>query len=186
MKESGKTDRELLEILQLVFLAYIPDREGGLDTVKEWKDVFSGGEKQRMQLARLFYHRPRFAVLDEATSAVSVDVEGLLYTTAKDLDITVITISHRPALFKYHHYLLRVGQGQDSDEWNLERIGREEELAESVECEIQRIKAFLKDKASWKKRLEVINKELQLNMDVGGGGDTRKDGELKHANRSLF
>lgn len=65
-------------------LAYLPEREGGLDTRKEWKDVLSGGEKQRISIARLFFARslplvaPDFVVLDEATSAVSSDVEGQL------------------------------------------------------------------------------------------------------------
>lgn len=43
MKEAGRTDDELMDILKIVYLDYIPAREGGWDAVKEWKDVFSGG-----------------------------------------------------------------------------------------------------------------------------------------------
>ena len=45
----GRSEVELIEILHIVHLAYIVEREGGWDTVKEWKDVFSGGEKQRVR-----------------------------------------------------------------------------------------------------------------------------------------
>lgn len=88
MHKAGRTDEELMDILRAVHLAYLPSREGGWETIKEWKDVFSGGEKQRMNLARLFYHLPKLAVLDECTSAVSGDVEGLMYNHAKELGIS--------------------------------------------------------------------------------------------------
>ncbi|KAJ1799480.1 ATP-binding cassette long-chain fatty acid transporter pxa1 [Coemansia sp. RSA 2399] len=109
MQALGRTDEELVGVLHAVHLGYLPAREGGLGARKEWKDVLSGGEKQRINLARLFYHLPRFAVLDECTSAVSADVEGLMYEHAKQLGITLITISHRPTLYKYHTFLLRLG-----------------------------------------------------------------------------
>ncbi|KAJ2749472.1 ATP-binding cassette long-chain fatty acid transporter pxa1, partial [Coemansia nantahalensis] len=114
MTALGRTDEELMEVLHAVHLAYLPAREGGFGARKEWKDVLSGGEKQRINLARLFYHLPRFAVLDECTSAVSADVEGLMYEHAKRLGITLVTISHRPALYKYHTFLLRLGAGEGS------------------------------------------------------------------------
>lgn len=50
MIDAGRTEDELMKILEIVHLAYIPDREGGWETQKEWKDVFSGGEKQRVSL----------------------------------------------------------------------------------------------------------------------------------------
>jgi ATP-binding cassette subfamily D (ALD) long-chain fatty acid import protein len=83
MMEVGRRDQELHKILEDAKLDYLPEREGGWDTRKDWKDVLSGGEKQRMGIARLFYHEPRYAFIDEGTSAVSSDVEGLLYETAK-------------------------------------------------------------------------------------------------------
>lgn len=92
---SGRTTEELMEILAAANLAYLPNREGGWFTRKEWRDVLSGGEKQRMGMARVFYQRPKFAVLDECTSAVSSDVEGRMYEHAKGLGITLITISLR-------------------------------------------------------------------------------------------
>jgi ABC-type uncharacterized transport system fused permease/ATPase subunit len=43
--------------------------------------------------ARLFFHHPKFGILDECTNATSVDVEESLYKRAQALGIAVVTIS---------------------------------------------------------------------------------------------
>lgn len=50
MIRNNRTDEELMDILRSVHLENIPKREGGWETKKEWKDVFSGGEKQRVNI----------------------------------------------------------------------------------------------------------------------------------------
>lgn len=104
MQKKGKTDDDIRLLLKYVRLEYIEEREKGFDSVNEWKDVLSGGEKQRIAMARLFYHRPLFGILDECTSAVSMDFEAELYTRAKELDITLFTVTHRSSLFKFHDF----------------------------------------------------------------------------------
>ena len=72
--------------------------------MQKWEDVLSLGEQQRLGMARLFYHRPVYAVLDQCTDAVSADVEAELYQNAAKLGITIITTSQRPALTASVHW----------------------------------------------------------------------------------
>lgn len=57
MRKKKLTDKHLMDILEIVNLQYVVQREGGLNAVADWKDVLSGGEKQRIGLSRLFYHK---------------------------------------------------------------------------------------------------------------------------------
>ncbi|CAE6454068.1 unnamed protein product [Rhizoctonia solani] len=159
---AGGTDAELMDILTHVHLAYLPEREGGWNTRKEWKDVLSGGERQRMGMARLFYHRPKFAILDECTSAVSTDVEGLMYQHAKDLGITLVTISHRPTLNKYHKWLLTLC-GDSTGSWTYTRVGTEEERME-LDREIERLEAQLSEVTQWERRLKEVANDLGVSV----------------------
>uniref|UniRef100_A0A8C8HXZ3 ATP-binding cassette, sub-family D (ALD), member 3a n=1 Tax=Oncorhynchus tshawytscha TaxID=74940 RepID=A0A8C8HXZ3_ONCTS len=111
-KRKGISDQVLKEYLGNVQLGHILDREGTWDTVQDWMDVLSGGEKQRMAMARLFYHKPQFAILDECTSAVSVDVEDFIYSHCRTVGISLFTVSHRKSLWKHHEYYLHMdGRG---------------------------------------------------------------------------
>lgn len=78
-RRKGITDDDLMKQLENVRLGYLVEREKGWDNINDWNDVLSGGEKQRMAMGRLIYHQPKYAILDECTSAVSMDVEGHLY-----------------------------------------------------------------------------------------------------------
>uniref|UniRef100_A0A673NFS3 ATP-binding cassette sub-family D member 3-like n=1 Tax=Sinocyclocheilus rhinocerous TaxID=307959 RepID=A0A673NFS3_9TELE len=111
-KKKGTSDRVLKEYLDNVQLGHILEREGSWDIVQDWMDVLSGGEKQRMAMARLFYHKPQFAILDECTSAVSVDMRSYNRCSPHHVGITLFTVSHRKSLWKHHEYYLHMdGRG---------------------------------------------------------------------------
>ncbi|CAI9295462.1 unnamed protein product [Lactuca saligna] len=113
-------DMHLKRILENVKLLYLFEREGRWDASQNWEDILSLGEQQRLGMARLFFHKPRFGVLDECTNATSVDVEEHLYRLARDMGITVITSSQRPALIPFHSMELRLIDGEGK--WELRSI----------------------------------------------------------------
>ncbi|KAF5589486.1 ATP-binding protein cassette subfamily D (ALD) member 2 [Fusarium subglutinans] len=113
MRARGVTDTDLLEYLKILGLEHLPELyEEGWDAEAEWRDVLSGGLQQRVAMARLFYHRPKYAILDECTSSVTLETEKAMYDTAKALGVTLMTVSHRRSLWKYHSHILQFdGQG---------------------------------------------------------------------------
>lgn len=120
MEAQNLLDKRLLSTLKDVRLIYLLEREGGWDTVANWEDMLSLGEQQRLGMARLFFHQPKYGVLDECTNATSVDVEEHLYKLATRMGITVVTISQRPALIPFHSMELHLADGEGS--WELRTI----------------------------------------------------------------
>lgn len=102
-----------LQLLELVGVGYLAERIGW-HAVGKFEDELSLGEQQRIGMARLFYHQPDFAVLDECTDAVSVDVEEKLYKAAEEMGIVCITISKRLALVDRHEQELRLGENTEA------------------------------------------------------------------------
>jgi len=56
----------------------------------------SGGQQQRLLLARALYRQPQLLVLDEATSELDVGNEKHVNTTVRELGLTRIMVAHRP------------------------------------------------------------------------------------------
>lgn len=143
-------DEDLRAILAIVKMDTIVIREGGWDATRDWRETLSGGDQQKIAWARLFYHKPKYAVLDEATSLVPVDVEGLMMQRAATLGITLLTVSHRPSLWKYHYMILQYdGQGgyvfTKLDAEKRLALQQEKEMLESRLLEVPKIRARLQE-----------------------------------------
>ena len=75
-----------------------------------------------MAVARLLYHKPKFAILDEATSAVPIDGEKKLYTACKEAGISLLSIGHRPSLKQFHETIIHFGDPNDKRGWRIEEF----------------------------------------------------------------
>jgi putative ATP-binding cassette transporter len=87
--------------------ALLPHWADQLDTEGHWTQQLSGGEQQRLALARVLLKRPRWVFADEITSALDEAGEQNLYeklgAMVQSQQGALVSIAHRPSVAAYHH-----------------------------------------------------------------------------------
>jgi putative ATP-binding cassette transporter len=116
--ETELTNDQLANILEQVNLPHLIERFGNLDVEKNWGDVLSLGEQQRVAFARILINQPRYVVLDEATSALDVNNEASLYENLQNSNVTYISVGHRPTLQNYHQLVLELAEDKS---WQIKQ-----------------------------------------------------------------
>ena len=86
--------------------ALLPNLASQLDTEDTWGQKLSGGEQQRLAIARAFLKKPRWLFVDEATSALDESAEATLYERLKARVLrengALVSIAHRPTVAAFH------------------------------------------------------------------------------------
>ena len=86
--------------------ALLPELVSQLDTDSRWTQQLSGGEQQRLAMARVLLKRPRWVFADEATSALDEAAEKVLYEQLLALvraqGGALVSVAHRPGVAAFH------------------------------------------------------------------------------------
>ncbi|MBP7647306.1 MAG: ABC transporter ATP-binding protein/permease [Comamonas sp.] len=100
---SAYTDAQLRQALED---ALLPQLTGQLDVMDAWGQKLSGGEQQRLAIARVLLKKPKWVFADEATSALDEASESSVYKSLLALvnsaQGAIISIAHRPSVAAFH------------------------------------------------------------------------------------
>ena len=124
------TDEDCLEVLKKAAAKDLLERaENGLDTmIGEGGIKVSGGEKQRLSIARALLRNPHLIIFDEATSALDSLTEEEISKTIRDIssrkDLITVMIAHRLSTVMHADKIYVLERG------NIVESGRHEELLE--------------------------------------------------------
>jgi len=95
------SDAQVHEVLGLLGLSELVGR---LDEIEQWERRLSPHEQQRLALARVFLHEPKWLLLDKATSALDEETEAAVYALLQCRlpHTTTISVAHRTTIAHYH------------------------------------------------------------------------------------
>ena len=135
MGDRTAPDELLWQALEAAQAADFIREKDGLDTpVEEGGRNFSGGQRQRLCIARALVRRPRILLLDDSFSALDSATEVLLRGGLRDylsgLGTTILIVSQRIASVRQADGILVLDEGETAG------VGTHEELMES--CEVYR------------------------------------------------
>ncbi len=106
------SDGEIMAVLEQVNAAHLVARfRKGLDAfVVNWHTSFSGGECQRLALARVLLRRPSVLLLDEATSSLDAENEATVMEVLARLKerVTVVFVTHRESVTRWFDEVIKI------------------------------------------------------------------------------
>ena len=134
--EDPVSDQELWQALEIAQAKdFVSDKEGQLDAeVQAGGRNFSGGQKQRLSIARAVLRRAPFLILDDATSALDTITESnLLKAVQENLpDTSLILISQRTSTLKIADQILLLEKGQQLALGNHEELMRTSQVYREI------------------------------------------------------
>jgi ATP-binding cassette subfamily B protein len=123
------TDEEIIAALKHAQAwEFVSQYEDGLEhRVEQGGDNFSGGQKQRLTIARALLKSPKVIILDDSTSAVDMATDAQIQRAFKENlgDVTTIIIAQRIASIQHANRVIVLHEGE------IEAIGNHEELMKS-------------------------------------------------------
>ena len=104
-----------VDLQQALMMAVLPQFITQLDKVGQWSQQLSGGEAQRLAMARVFLKQPHWVFADEATSALDEATEKVIYerllSMVKSKGGALVSVAHRPSVAAFH-----------PQRWELEKL----------------------------------------------------------------
>jgi ATP-binding cassette subfamily C protein len=107
----------------------------GLDTdLGKRKDELSGGQLQRLGLARALYTQPKLLILDEATSALDADSENEINKALDEMrgKVTIILIAHRLNTIQRSDVVFLLEEGQVSGSGTFNSLLKDNETVKNL------------------------------------------------------
>jgi vitamin B12/bleomycin/antimicrobial peptide transport system ATP-binding/permease protein len=100
-ENSAASDAEIVAALEAAQLGHLVPR---LDEEAHWSNILSGGEQQRLAVARALVFKPDWLFMDEATASLDEASETAVYRALKERlpTATMVSIGHRPSLRQWH------------------------------------------------------------------------------------
>lgn len=110
--QGNPSDDEIKAVLEQVNAAYLMERfTNGLDQfIVNYQYTFSGGECQRLALARVLLRKPGLLLLDEATASLDAENEAMIMEVLTRLKekVTIVFVTHKHELAEYFDEVIRL------------------------------------------------------------------------------